>query len=76
MEELMVLEKILQDRQDLLSVVNNWSREGERLLIYENDDTLVLKKMKKSISTYADDSYNDRMSMEEVVREVHKNRHH
>lgn len=71
----MLVEKILQDRKDLLTVVNNWSQEGERLLIYENDDTLILKKMKKSISSYADDSYDDEMSMEEVVREVHKNRH-
>ena len=71
----MVVEKILQDRKDLLTVVNSWSQEGERLLIYENDDTLVLKKMKKNISTYADDSYDDKMSMEEVVQEAHKNRH-
>ena len=67
--------RIAGDRNDLLTVVNNWSQEGERLLIYENDDTLVLKKMKRSISTYADDSYGDKMSMDEVVQEVHKNRH-
>lgn len=75
MEVLKVVEKIVQDRNDLFAVVSNWSQEGDRLLIYENDDTLVLKKMRKSISTYAEDSFGDKMSMEEVVQEVHKIRH-
>ena len=43
----MVVEKILQDRNDLLTVVNNWSQEGERFMIFANGDTLILKKIQK-----------------------------
>ena len=70
----MLVEKILQDRSELMAIVDKWSNEEEKLLIFENDDTLVLKKMRRSISGFADNSYNDKMTMEEVVKEVHKNR--
>lgn len=68
----MLKERILQNRKELMTIVNGWSDEGERLLIFEKDDTLVLKKMKRSITAFADDSYNDKMSMGEVVKEVHR----
>ncbi|MCK4766567.1 MAG: hypothetical protein KAW12_30520 [Candidatus Aminicenantes bacterium] len=71
----MLVEKILQDRDELIAIVNKWSDEDERLLVFEKDDTLVLKKMKWNLSGFADDSYNDEMSMEEIVAEVHRNRH-
>jgi len=70
----MLVEKILHDRNELIAIVNKWSDEDERLLVFEKDDTLVLKKMKWSFSGFADNSYNDEMTMEEVVKEVHKNR--
>ena len=70
----MLEEKILQDRSELIAIVDKWSDEEEKILIYESDDTLVLKKMRRSISCFADDSYNDKMTMDEVVKEVHKNR--
>jgi len=70
----MIVEKVLQDRKELSTIVENWSADGESLLIFEKDDTLVLKKMKKGITSFADDSFNDEMTMEEVVTEVHKNR--
>lgn len=70
----MIVEKVLQDPQELMSIIAGWSKEGERLLIFEKDDTLVLKKMKKSITSFADNSYHDEMTMEEVVKEVHKTR--
>ncbi len=71
----MLAERILQDPKELLSIVDNWSKKGERLLVYEKGDTLVLKRMNKGLSAFADDSSGDRMSMEEVVREVHQSRH-
>jgi hypothetical protein len=72
MEALMLKERILQNREELMTIINDWSDEGERLLIFEKDDTLVLKKMKRGITAFADDSYNDKMSMDEVVKEVHR----
>lgn len=71
----MIVEKVLQDREELRTIVESWSADGESLLIFEKEDTLVLKKMKKGITSFADDSFNDEMTMEEVVNEVHKNRH-
>ena len=71
----MIVEKVLQDSKELRTIVENWSSGGESLLIFEKDDTLVLKKMKKKLTSFADDSFNDQMTMEEVVNEVHKNRH-
>ncbi|MCP5045950.1 MAG: hypothetical protein GY940_02190 [bacterium] len=70
----MLVEKVLQNREELMSIVNKWSNEDEKLLIFEKDDTLVLKKMTQRLSGFADNSYNDEMSMEDVVKEVHKNR--
>jgi hypothetical protein len=70
----MIVEKVLHNRKELRTIVENWSVDGESLLIFERDDTLVLKKMKKSITAFADDSFDDEMTMEEVVNEVHKNR--
>jgi len=71
----MLEEMILQDRNELIAIVDKWSDEEDKILIFENDDTLVLKKMKRSLSCYADDSYNDKMTMDEIVKEVNKNRH-
>jgi hypothetical protein len=71
----MLEEMILQDRSELIAIVDKWSHEEEKILIFENDDTLLLKKMRRSVSCFADDSFNDKMTMEEVVKEVHKYRH-
>ena len=71
----MLEEMILQDRSELIAIVDKWSDEEDKILIFENDDTLVLKKMKRNLSCFADDSYNDKMTMDEIVKEVHKNRH-
>ena len=70
----MLVEKVLQNREELISIINQWSNEDEKLLIFEKDDTLLLKKMAQRFFRFADNSYNDEMSMEEVVKEVHKNR--
>jgi hypothetical protein len=70
----MLEEKILQDRSELIAIFAKWSDDEEKILVYENDDTLVLKKMRRRVSCFADDSYNDQMTMDEVVNEVHKNR--
>lgn len=74
MEVSMLAERILQDKSELISIIDNWSAAGEKLLIFEKEDTLVLKKMSTKITGFADDSYNDKMTMDEVVKEVHKNR--
>jgi hypothetical protein len=55
----MIVEKVLKDPRELMSIIDGWSKEGER---------------KKSISSFAGNSYDDEMTMEEVVKEVHKNR--
>lgn len=68
----MLVEKILQDRGELMTIIKKWSGEGDHLLVYEKEDTLVLKKMKRSLADFADNSYNDKMSMDEVVKEVHR----
>jgi len=70
----MLEEKILQNRSELIAIVEKWSDDKEKILIFENEDPLVLKKMTKSASSFADNSYNDKMTMAEVVEEVHKNR--
>ena len=46
----MIVEKVLQDREELRTIVESWSADGESLLIFEKEDTLVLKKIKKIIS--------------------------
>lgn len=70
----MLAERILQDKSELISIIDNWSAGNEKLLIFEKGDTLVLKKMSTKISSFADDSYNDKMTMDEVVKEVHRQR--
>jgi hypothetical protein len=74
MEVPMLAERILHDKSELISIIDNWSAGGEKLLLFEKGDTLVLKKMSTKISSFADDSYNDKMTMDEVVKEVHKQR--
>lgn len=68
----MLVEKVVQDRSELMTIINRWSDKSGKLLILEKNDTLVLKKVRNGISGFADNSFGDEMSMEEVEAEVHK----
>ncbi len=71
----MWVDKVMQNKKEIMKIVDDWSRGNERLVVFEKDDTLVLKKMKKSLASFADNSYGDEMNLEEIVAEVHKVRH-
>lgn len=62
----------LLSKKELMTVVDNWTHDGERLAIFEKGDTLVLKKVRTGLSAFADNAYGDQMSLAEVVTEVHK----
>ena len=61
----MIVETVLQDRKESSAIVENGSAGGEGLLIFEKNDTPVLKKMKEGITFFADDSFNNEMAMKE-----------
>jgi len=44
----MLVEKVVQDRNELMTIVDRWSEKGGKLLLFEKNDTLVLKKIRNS----------------------------
>ena len=68
----MLAERILQNKSELMSMIDKWSVNDEKLIVFERDDTLVLKKMNRKMSNFANNAHDDDMTMEDVVKEVHK----
>jgi hypothetical protein len=65
-------ERIYQSKKQLKIRIDEWLENDNHIYIFEGKNTLILKKINRKLSKFANNSFDDQVTEEEINQEIHR----